>query len=362
MAECHRYLFYVGAYQDVEGSYHMTEKREDAVLGVYLPAYWRDFRDRQIQIARNGSWPEGMFESTTTRAATPHEAVITPRVVNVTQHAQDQNRSEGSTDEGVTAANMQGDRSRSEGNSGVTRGPAASRNRRLHHESSGPNAGQRPPEGSSAPPPRTRYRGTDAETRHQTDEERRARNEGDDYEAEFYENEFEDRPDLILNDPVSPLNGVGRLAQGPAIGSLPTCPRYWTIFHGRPSHVPRLAWQFKKESTRNRHVRILEELRQMPEDLLDFQDMATAVMELLRRKAINARLSWPTIFRQMTDTSAALADLPIHTTERNPILLSESMVWRQGLALARYFNQVHTSIISKGACDCTFDIVYPICD
>lgn len=122
--------------------------------------------------------------------------------------------------------------------------------------------------------------------------------------------------------PTHHLNGQGGLGWGQV-----HCPRSWHIFSHKSPHIGEIAWQGITTAMRNYHRRCLEKLKAMPNDVLQM-NVASAALETVRREALAKGWSPSTTLKEYSSMAGALRDLPLYTTEKHGILLTEFPEWK----------------------------------
>lgn len=173
--------------------------------------------------------------------------------------------------------------------------------------------------------------------------DRRIRSLEDNSELSREDDEDEDEQDDTdgydaLNVEASPfLNLVGSRQ----VGDLHVCPRSWFIHADKPPHVSQLAWNNVTPDVRRAHRRWVIDLRAMPSDLLRM-DIASAGIEMVRRRAVARRWRWATVAKNLSLIAGALRDLHMYTNMERGIDLTLSREWE---AATRYVRkQAKTAI------------------
>ena len=102
------------------------------------------------------------------------------------------------------------------------------------------------------------------------------------------------------------------------------------IYSSRPPHVHQGSWKKIEECSRKRHIRWLNAIKAMPDDLKQCS-LAHAAIELVLRKAQEAKKAWAwsTIATNMGAIKGALKGLPAYTNARQGIDLEEDYLWHE---------------------------------
>lgn len=135
------------------------------------------------------------------------------------------------------------------------------------------------------------------------------------------------------NNPPVYLNSPGNHCKGEV-----ESPRCWYIYQDKPPGVSRLAWSAITKEMRGLHRRWLQDLRAMPDDLLD-KDLPQAALELVRRMATARNWKWSTWAKSLAAISGALANLPLYTNQGSPVDVTQSPEWRAAAAAAHRFER-----------------------
>lgn len=122
--------------------------------------------------------------------------------------------------------------------------------------------------------------------------------------------------------PEQRLNGQGGLGWGQV-----HCPRSWHIYSHKSPHISEIAWKGITPAMRNYHRRCLQKLKAMPHNVLQM-NVASAVLETVRREASAKGWNPATTLKEYSSMAGALRDLPLYTTEKHGILLTEFPEWK----------------------------------
>jgi len=134
----------------------------------------------------------------------------------------------------------------------------------------------------------------------------------------------------VLNEPVpGNLNSVGLRMEGVAAS-----PKDWYVYPSMPSSLQPIAWQARTEGTRRLHLKWINEIKCMPQDLLN-RDLPQAILELVRRVGTARAWSWSTYAKALVSIQSALENLPLYTNQKKGIKLSDCPEWRASVAGAQ---------------------------
>ncbi|ORC84447.1 TATE DNA Transposon [Trypanosoma theileri] len=146
-----------------------------------------------------------------------------------------------------------------------------------------------------------------------------------------------DTPELVLSSITVPcLNVPGRTC----LGKSPFCPRKWLVFPEKPKHIHEVTWRSKTEQTRQRHLNWLRDLQAMPDDLLRYHSLASAILEFVFRLYRDGHATWSTIYGNMMLIAGALKDLPLYTNVQESIDLNKDVEWKSAMACIRRYKQM----------------------
>ncbi|KPA79560.1 TATE DNA Transposon [Leptomonas pyrrhocoris] len=124
----------------------------------------------------------------------------------------------------------------------------------------------------------------------------------------------------LLNEEAPGLNGRGSRPRGYV------CPRHWRVYAGKPAKTSQAAWEKLSPHTRRQHRIAIEDLANMPHDLLAL-DLAAAAIRIIHRMAKLRKWKASTIVSKFATMHGALMHLPLYTDQPHPINLKESPEW-----------------------------------
>lgn len=119
----------------------------------------------------------------------------------------------------------------------------------------------------------------------------------------------------------------------------------WYVPHGKPPWVHELVWRQLAETTRLNHQRWLRMIKGMPADLRS-RPMAQAIVEMILRMASARKWVWSTVASAFAACNAALANLPIYTTEAHGIKIAQDPYFQQAAKRAQHKARTTSSLES----------------
>jgi len=107
------------------------------------------------------------------------------------------------------------------------------------------------------------------------------------------------------------------------------------IYNEKPSHVQWVVWNQYAPATRKAHIRWLNRIKAMPEDM-HHGSLASALLDLLLRMSQEKEKAWAwsTIAGHLATIKAAFKGLPVYTNQKSGIDLEKDYMWRQAEMLA----------------------------
>ncbi|MDP3759027.1 MAG: hypothetical protein Q8R01_00760, partial [Ramlibacter sp.] len=115
--------------------------------------------------------------------------------------------------------------------------------------------------------------------------------------------------------------------------------RGWFLHNGRPASVHPIVWRQLAATTRATHIRWLQLLRGLPQDLGD-APLGAAIVEIVMRMGTARSWKWSTVSSALSSVASALASLPIYSNATAAIDVRSDPIFAAAAKRAQHLARV----------------------